>query len=345
MNFQQLRYIRAAVQNDLNLTKVANELFTSQSGVSKQIKELEAELGIEIFVRRGKRLVGLTEAGHSAAQVIDRLLQESENLKRLSEQFVQADKGRLTIATTHNQANYVLPQVLVRFSREFPDVEVELRQGSPSLVVDMLLRGEADLGVATEAVDGEPGLQTFPCFTWEHVAIVPHEHPLARVKSPTLADLVRYPIVTYTPEFTGRSNIDAAFASAGLQPDFHLSAVDADVIKTYVKLGMGVGIVAQMAIENGPDDAFATVAGSNKFFKASSTKIAIPHGALLRNYTGRLIELLAPHLDARSLKDSRRLTTVHQPDILRSFVDRHDLRFGAGPRPILRSAISGANPA
>lgn len=204
MNFQQLRYIRAAVQNDLNLTKVANELFTSQSGVSKQIKELEAELKIEIFVRRGKRLVGLTDAGHGAAEVIDRLLQEADNLKRLSQQYAQADTGRLTIATTHNQANYVLPQVLLRFSHDFPHVEVELRQGSPSMVVDMLLRGEADIGVATEAIDGQPGLRTFPCFTWEHVAIVPHGHPLEQLKAVSLADLADYPIVTYIPELTGR---------------------------------------------------------------------------------------------------------------------------------------------
>jgi DNA-binding transcriptional LysR family regulator len=325
VNFQQLRYIRAAVQNDLNLTKVANELFTSQSGVSKQIKELETELKIEIFVRRGKRLVGLTEAGHSAAEVIDRLLIEAENLKRLSEQFAQADKGRLVIATTHNQANYVLPQVLVRFSREFPEVEVELRQGNPGLVVDMLVRGEADIGIATEAVDGQPALRTFPCFTWEHVAIVPHGHPLEALEMPTLADLAAYPIVTYTPEFTGRSNIDAAFEAAGLHPDIRLAAVDADVIKTYVKLGMGVGIVAEMAIANGSSDEFATIAGSNGFFAQSSTKIALPEGALQRNYAYRLIQLLAPHLDERVLKGTR--PAPQTGEALRPFAERSDLRF------------------
>lgn len=341
MNFQQLRYIRAAVQNDLNLTKVANELFTSQSGVSKQIKELEAELRIEIFVRRGKRLVGLTEAGHSAAQVIDRLLREAENLKRLSDQFVQADKGRLVIATTHNQANYVLPQVLLRFSQEFPEVEVELRQGNPGDIVDTLLRGDADLGIATEAVDGATGLQTFPCFTWEHVAIAPVGHPLTFVKSPSLADLAAYPIVTYTSEFTGRSNIDAAFEAAGLRPDIHLAAVDADVIKTYVKLGIGIGIVAQMAIDNAPDGEFVTIAGSNRFFPSSSTKLAIPKGALLRNYTCRLIEMLAPHVDTRHLKSGRPLAAVPDAATIRPFSERLDLVIGK-PAETARLKVVGA---
>jgi DNA-binding transcriptional LysR family regulator len=305
MNFQQLRYIRAAVRNDLNLTKVANELFTSQSGVSKQIRELEAELRIEIFVRHGKRLVGLTEAGLTAAGVIDRLLQEAENLKRLSEQFVQADKGRLVIATTHNQANYVLPEVLVRFRAEFPDVEVELRQGNPGQVVEMLRQGEADVGMATEAIDGQQGLRTFPCFTWEHVAIVPHGHPLAALERATLADIAAHPIITYTPEFTGRSNIDAAFERAGLKPEIRLAAVDADVIKTYVQIGMGVGIVAQMAVVNGPSEAFVTVPGSSRFFPPSTTRIAVQDHAMLRNYAYRLIRMLAPHLDERVVRGER----------------------------------------
>ena len=248
MNFQQLRYVRSAVQNGLNLTKVANELFTSQSGVSKQIRELETELRIEIFVRRGKRLVGLTPAGESAARVIEQLLQEAENLKRLSDQFAAADKGRLIIAATHNQANYVLPQILFRFGDLFPEVEIELRQGSPQFVVDALLKGEADIGVATEAVDGHPHLQTFPCFTWEHVAIAPRGHPLLELASPTLADIAQYPIVTYNAEFSGGSQVQDAFERAGLEADFRLRAMDADVIKTYVRLGAGIGIIAQMAI-------------------------------------------------------------------------------------------------
>lgn len=331
MNFQQLRYVRAAVQNDLNLTKVANELFTSQSGVSKQIKELEAELRIEIFVRRGKRLIGLTPAGDSAARVIDRLLQEADNLKRLSDQFVQSDTGRLVIAATHNQASYVLPPVLLRFSREFPEVEVELRQGSPADVVDMLVRGAADIGIATEAVDGNAELQTVPCFTWEHVAIVPAGHALARMATPTLADLARFPIITYAPGFSGRPQINQAFAEAGLDPDIHLSATDADVIKTYVRLGMGVGIVGQMAIDNRPDPELAVVRGSNGFFRPSRTKVAFPKGALLRNYAYRLIEQLAPHVDVRVLSGQRRPRLDAAPPRIAPFSERLDLRFGTQP--------------
>ncbi|MFC4256015.1 LysR family transcriptional regulator [Altererythrobacter xixiisoli] len=325
MNFQQLRYIRAAVQHDLNLTRVANELFTSQSGVSKQIRELEAELKMDIFVRRGKRLVGLTEAGRSAATVIDRLLQEAENLKRLSDQFIGEDHGRLVIATTHNQANYVLPPVLMRFAAEYPDVEVELRQGTPTMAAEMLLHGEADLAVATEAIDRHAGLNTFPCFSWDHVAIVRHGHPLSRIACPTLADLAAHPIITYTPEFSGRSNIDAAFAEAGIKADIRLAAVDADIIKTYVQLGMGVGIVAQMAITNDPRDAFVTIAGSSRFFRPSSTKVAVARGSLLRSYAVRLIAMLAPHLDLRRLTASEQAPQSDILPALSPFSQRPDL--------------------
>lgn len=325
MNFQQLRYIRAAVQHDLNLTRVANELFTSQSGVSKQIRELEAELKMDIFVRRGKRLVGLTEAGRSAATVIDRLLQEAENLKRLSDQFIREDHGRLVIATTHNQANYVLPPVLMRFAAEYPDVEVELRQGTPTMAAEMLLHGEADLAVATEAIDRHSGLNTFPCFSWDHVAIVRHGHPLSRIASPTLADIAAHPIITYTPEFSGRSNVDAAFAEAGIHADIRLAAVDADIIKTYVQLGMGVGIVAQMAITNDPRDAFVTIEGSNRFFRPSSTKVAVARGALLRSYAVRLIEMLAPDLDLRRLAATGHVPQPDTPPALSPFSQRQDL--------------------
>lgn len=331
MNFQQLRYVRAAVQNDLNLTRVASQLFTSQSGVSKQIKELEAQLRLEIFVRRGKRLVGLTEAGQSVVQVIERLLQEADNLTRLSDQFAQADRGRLVIATTHNQASYVLPQVLLRFSREFPDVEVELRQGAPREIVELLLRGEADVGIATEALEEQAELLTFPCFTWEHVAVVPPGHPLAALDRVTLADIAACPIVTYGSDFTGRSKVNAAFEAAGLEPDFRLTAVDADVIKTYVRLGMGVGIVAQMAVEDDP--TLVVLPGSNALFRPSSTKVAIPAGALLRGYTYRLIEALAPHLSERLIRKAAANPSLALPQDMRPFTERADLRFGTDFAP------------
>lgn len=325
MNFQQLRYVRAAVQNDLNLTRAANQLFTSQSGVSKQIKELEAELRLEIFVRRGKRLTGLTEAGQSVVQVIDRLLQEADNLKRLSEQFAQSDRGRLVIATTHNQARYVLPPVLLRFNREFPEVEVELRQCSPPDAVELLLNGEVDVAVATEAVDGEPDLRAFTCFTWQHVVIVPPGHPLTQIEDIDLAQVAQFPIITYSPTFSGRPQINAAFDAAGIEPDIRLTAVDADVIKTYVRLGMGVGIVAQMAIETDPSSGTIPLPGSSRLFAPSSTKVAIPSGALLRDYTYRLIEALVPHLDERSIRKAAADPSYPVPGEGLSYAEWHGL--------------------
>ncbi|ANI79916.1 MULTISPECIES: LysR substrate-binding domain-containing protein [Sphingobium] len=326
MNFQQLRYVRTAIQHNLNLTEVANRLSTSQSGVSKQIKELEAELKVDIFVRRGKRLTGLTKAGENAAQLIDKLLHQADNLKRLSEQFVQEDKGRLVVATTHNQANYVLPPVLLRFSERFPEVEIELRQGTPRYVVDLVLRGEADIGVATEAVDDYPELQTYPCFSWEHVVIVPPDHPLARAEHVSLADTARYPIITYNPEFSGRSQINEAYERAGIEPDIRLTAMDADVIKTYVRLGMGVGIVSQMAVSSGPGDSLMVLPGSNRFFQPSVTKIATLKGSLLRNYAYQLMEMLAPHLDAAVLAGVKRRPSQERAAPLLSFADRADLQ-------------------
>lgn len=343
MNFQQLRYIRAAVKNDLNLTKVANELFTSQSGVSKQIRELEQELRVDIFVRRGKRLVGLTPAGENAARVIDRLLQEADNLKRLSDQFAQADKGRLIIAATHNQANYVLPRLLLQFGQLFPKVEVELLQGSPSFVVDALVRGEADIGVATEAVDGNPHLETHPCFTWRHVAIAPKGHPLLALEAPTLADIARYPIITYNAEFSGGSRVLEAFEQAGVEVDLRLRAMDADVIKTYVRLGAGVGIVAQMAVEGGTDGELRVVTGSDDLFGTGTTKIALQKGTLLRNYAYQFVAMLAPHLDADVLSGKKRASGLSQVPEIAPFTDRHDLHVpggaGAAPFAIPASAV------
>jgi len=327
MNFQQLRYVRTAIHNDLNLTEVANQLCTSQSGVSKQIRDLEAELRIDIFVRRGKRLVGLTKAGVHAADVIERILHETDNLKRLSAQFVAEDKGRLTIAATHNQASYVLPPVLVHFTQRFPEVEVEIRQGTPRFVTDMLLRGEADLGVATEALDDVGDLLTIPCFDWDHVVIVPEGHDLARHPNPTLADLAAFPLITYSRDFSGGSLVIDAFTDAGLSPDIRLSAMDADVIKTYVRLGMGIGIVSQMAIVNGKSDGLEVLPHSSALFPHSSTKLAMLKGSLLRNYAYSLAEMLAPHVDHAVLTGAKpyRPAKGEAPPV--HFVDRIDLHF------------------
>lgn len=326
MNFQQLRYIRAAVKNDLNLTKVANELFTSQSGVSKQIRELEQELRIDIFIRRGKRLVGMTPAGENAARVIDRLLQEADNLKRLSDQFADADQGRLIIAATHNQANYVLPTLLWRFGQNYPKVDIELLQGSPAFVAETLVHGEADIGVATEAVDASPHLETYPCFTWQHVVIAPEGHPLLGISEPTLADIARYPIITYNTEFSGGSRVLDAFEQAGLEIDLRLRAMDADVIKTYVRLGAGIGIVAQMAVDGGGQDGLRVVQGSDALFGTGTTKLALQKGTLLRNYAYQFAVLLAPYLDADVLSGKKRAPRNDKEPLIASFNDRHDLR-------------------
>ena len=323
MNFQQLRYVAAAAHHDLNLTEVANQLFISQSAVSKQIRELEAELGIDIFVRRGKRLVGLTEAGIHASAVIEGILKGSDNLKRLSAQFAAEDQGRLTIATTHNQASYVLPSVLLRFTQDFPKVVVEIRQGTPQYVADMLLRREADVGIATEALDDVSGLVTVPAFDWSHVVIVPEWHDLANLPEPTLSDIAAYPLITYSRDVTGGSAVHDAFEQADLYPDLRLTAMDADVIKTYVRLGMGVGVVAEMAAANGEMDGLVALAGSHRLFPSSSTKVALLKGSLLRNFAYNLVEALAPQIPRAGLTGARPIIPPQQP--LATFAQRTDL--------------------
>ena len=302
MNFQQLKYVREAVRNDLNLTEVANVLLTSQSGVSKQIKDLEAELGIEIFIRKGKRLVGLTKAGEGAAHLVERILLETENLRRFAAQFTAEDRGRLVIATTHNQARYTLPKVVQKFSERYPEVELELRQGTPKYVATTVMRGIADIAIATEALDQYAELTTFPCFSWVHVAVVRSDHPLARLEAPTLADIANYSVITYNAEFSGRPAIDAAFAQEGLTPDIRLTAMDADVIKTYVELGMGVGIVAEMAYAPDPCSSLVKLPNSHLLFSPCVTKVGVQKGALLRTYAYKFIEMYAPHLTEAELK-------------------------------------------
>ena len=331
MNFQQLKYVREAVRNDFNLTEVANVLLTSQSGVSKQIKELEAELGIEIFVRKGKRLMGLTRAGQDVAGQIERVLLETDNLRRYAAQFTKQDRGRLVIATTHNQARYTLPPVVRKFSELYPEVALELRQGTPKYVANTVMRGVADIGVATEALDEYSELRTFPCFSWVHIAVVRAGHPLTKLANPTLADIAQYSVITYNPEFSGRSQIDAAFQREGLDPDIRLTAIDADVIKTYVELGMGVGIISEMAYSPNACSTLEKVAGSEALFDPSVTKVALLKGALLRTYAYRFVEMLAPHLTEQQLKGLDRrgrpaLTAVPGLEDLPTFSDQEALR-------------------
>lgn len=295
MNFQQLRIIREAVRRDFNLTDVANALFTSQSGVSKHIKDLEDELGVEIFIRRGKRLTGLTEPGKELAEIVERMLLDARNIKRLADQFANRDQGQLTLVTTHTQARYALPKVVAQFKTAFPKVHLALHQAGPKEIVALLRAGEADIGVATEALEGEPDLATFPWYTWHHSVIVPVGHPLTRMTGLTLAALAEYPLITYHEGFTGRGSIDRVFADAGLLPDIILSALDADVIKTYVELGLGVGIIASMAFDPRKDSGLTLLDGAG-IFPANTTHIAIRRGHYLRSYAYRFIALCSAQL-------------------------------------------------
>ena len=251
MNFQQLRIIHETVRQNYNLTEAANALFTSQSGVSKHIKDLEDELGIELFVRKGKRLLGLTDPGKELVKIVERILLDAKNVKRLAEQFSNRDQGRLTIATTHTQARYALPSVVTQFKKAFPNVHLILHQSSPGEIVSMLLDGVADIGIATEALESVVELASFPYYSWHHAVIVPPGHPLELAHPLTLEAIAEYPVITYHEGFTGRSGIDEAFAKAGIVLDIAMSALDADVIKTYVELGLGIGIVASMAFNPG----------------------------------------------------------------------------------------------
>ncbi|SCK15862.1 CysB family HTH-type transcriptional regulator [Vogesella sp. LIG4] len=300
MNFQQLRIIRETVRQNFNLTEVANALFTSQSGVSKHIKDLEDELGVELFVRKGKRFLGLTDPGKELLTIVERMLLDAGNIKRLAEQFSQRDEGQLTIATTHTQARYALPKVVTAFKKAFPKVHLVLHQASPDELVRLLLAGEADIGIATEAVAEVPELVSFPYYSWHHAVIAPPEHPLhgQPLSLETLAD---YPIVTYHQGFTGRAQIDRAFADAGLAPDIVMAALDADVIKTYVELELGVGIIASMAVDAQRDSQVRVVPGE-PLFGHQTTRVAIRRGHYLRSFAYRFIELCSAALDEDTVR-------------------------------------------
>lgn len=296
MNFQQLRIIRETARCDFNLTEVGNALFTSQSGVSKHIKDLEDELGVELFVRKGKRLLGLTDPGRELLEIAERILLDANNIKNLVEQYSKRDEGQLTVIATHTQARYALPKVITEFKKAFPKVHLKLHQAGPSEIVSMLLSGEADIGVATEALSDVTRLDTFPYYSWCHAVIVPAGHPLEKIKALTLKKIAEYPIVTYHEGLTGRTKIDRSFADAGIAPDIVMSALDADVIKTYVELGMGIGIIASMAFNQAKDTDLRLLSASH-LFSANTTYIALRRGHYLRSFAYRFIELCSPALD------------------------------------------------
>lgn len=303
MNLQQLKIVIETAKQNFNLTEVANTLFTSQSGISKHIKDLEDELGIELFVRKGKRFLGLTDPGKELIQIAERMLLDAKNIKKLADQFSQSDHGQLTIATTHTQARYALPEVIRQFKNAFPKVHLAIHQGSPNEIVDMLKKGEADIGIATESISQIAELVTFPFYNWHHAIIVPKGHALENKKDVTLEEIAEYPLVTYHEGFTGRKSIDEAFLKKHLSPDIVISALDADVIKTYVELDLGIGIIASMAYQKDRDIKLSLV-DSRNLFSNNTTHIAIRQGHYLRGYAYKFLELCSKDLNEAKIKSA-----------------------------------------
>jgi LysR family cys regulon transcriptional activator len=299
MNLHQFRFVQEAVRRNLNLTEAAKALHTSQPGVSKAIIELEEELGVEIFARHGKRLKRVTEPGQHVLKSIELIMREVGNLKRIGEQFSAQDSGTLSIATTHTQARYVLPVPVAKLREAYPKVNVSLHQGSPDQVARMVIDEVAEIGIATESLAEYGELVTMPCYEWQHVLVLPQGHALARKERITLEDLAGEPLVTYHPSFTGRTRIDAAFAQKKLQPRIALEAIDSDVIKTYVRLGLGIGIVAEMAVrdEAANGNADLAVRPLGHLFGQNLARVAFKRGAYLRNFVYRFAELLSDRLD------------------------------------------------
>ncbi len=299
MNFQQLRSVRETVRQGFNLTLVAESLHTSQPGVSRQLKELEDELGIELFERLGRRLLGLTPPGRAVLPIIERLLLEAENLRRAGADFAQSDRGLLTVAATHTQARYAMPTAIRDFRSTHPQVTLHLQQGSPRQVAESVRSGEAELGIATEALAEFPDLVALPCYRWSHLVVVPRDHALAREAAHgaqlSLHRLAAFPLVTYEPGYTGRRHIDEAFRDAGLAFEVGLSAMDADVIKTYVDLGLGVGVIASVAFDE-VRDANLVALDASHLFATNTTRIAIKRGAYLRGYVFDFISTFAAPL-------------------------------------------------
>ena len=296
MNLHQFRFVQEAVRRNLNLTETAQALHTSQPGVSKAIIELEEELGIEVFARHGKRLKRVTEPGQHVLKSIEIILREVGNLRRIGEQYSKQDSGTLSIATTHTQARYVLPQPVARLREAFPKVNVSLHQGSPDQVARMLIDEVAEIGIATESLTRYPELITLPCYEWQHMLVVPIGHPLAQNSNITLADLAKEPLITYHPSFTGRTKIDQAFAAASLEPRIALEAIDSYVIKTYVRLGLGVGIIAEMAIRNDGTNSDLVALPVGSLFGVNVARVAFKRSAYLRNFVYTFAELLSSEL-------------------------------------------------
>lgn len=295
MKLQQLRYIWEVAHHDLNVSATAQSLYTSQPGISKQIRLLEDELGVEIFSRSGKHLTRVTPAGEAILKTAGEILRKVESIKQVAQEFSNEQKGSLSIATTHTQARYALPKTIESFIGRYPDVSLHMHQGTPMQISELAADGTVDFAIATEAMELFSDLIMMPCYKWNRSVIVPKDHPLAQLSELTLEDIAQHPIVTYVYGFSGRSKLDEAFIEKGLVPKVVFTAADADVIKTYVRLGLGIGIVAKMAFNEGLDDDLVALDAS-KLFTPSITRIGFRRGSFLRGFMYDFIELFAPHL-------------------------------------------------
>ncbi|MFM2399096.1 MAG: hypothetical protein RL341_1253 [Pseudomonadota bacterium] len=302
MNLQQLRFVREAVRQKFSLTRAADVLFTSQPGVSKAIAEFENELGFAVFQRHGKRVLGLTAPGEQVLKVVERILNEVDNLSRVGHDFADEESGKLTIATTHTQARYFLPKIVTEFRERFPKVQVALLQGTPRQIGEWVQQGQADIGVATEALTLFDSLVTLPCYQWQHVVVAPKGHAIHKhAQDISLKQLARHPIVTYETQFAGRGRIDMAFSGEGIKPHIVLEAIDADVIKTYVSLGLGIGIIAGVAFDAQRDAPLAAIAVGH-LFGTHTARVAVRRGTFLRGYTYACLQRMAVSVDEQQLK-------------------------------------------
>ena len=301
MKLQQLRCIFQIVQSEFNISKASEVLNTSQPGVSKQIKLLEDEIGIKIFQRNGKRLVNLTEPGELILSSIETILQESNNIKVISEEYIEKDQGTFTIATTHTQARYKLPKVVEEFVKKYPKTNLNIHQGNPSQVTDQIINGEADVGIATESINLSEDILTIPCYQWNRCVVMPKNHPLTEVRKITLEDLAAYPMITYDYAFTGSTIVSEVFKNANIEPNIMLTAIDADVIKTYVSLNMGIGLIAEMAFDASTDHPMVSRDVSH-LFPLSTTYIGIRRENFLRKYTSDFIRMFIPKASENELK-------------------------------------------
>jgi LysR family cys regulon transcriptional activator len=303
MNLQQLRSVREAIRKGFNLTEAADVLCTSQSGVSRQVRELEEELGVEIFERHGKRLIGLTPPGRDIARIIDRLLIERDNLKGAADEYLGFANGKLTVATTHAQSRYRLPRVVTAFRTAFPNVQLALHQTSPAQIVELVRNGQADLGLASESLCTQSDFVLFEAYSWWHRVVVPAGHPLTSMPRPGLADVAKYPVITYEEGMSGRGRINQAFHEQGVSPNIVLTAIDSDVIKTYVELGLGVGIIAEMAYNPERDKGIVCLEQGN-LIPENVVSVAIRRGSFLRSYAIGFIRMLVPDLSSESIRNA-----------------------------------------